>query len=660
MAEQWPVFICYRQSDGMATARRLYERLHGLSLPLVETSGEAAAPPELDVYFDQAAPGVEDWKSIHEPYLKRARAMLVICTPGAKLVEGDDDWVHAEINWWLENREVAPILVDPIGDATRYVPEAILAKYPDAQRIRIIENEWSRFTPDELKAANERLVAQLVGGIVPSGKNFFKQEFEQEQRRVAELNDALARQRQTSGRLVWAIGAMSVLVVLSVAAVIYAFIKTGEAEQARVSAEEALAELRTTSLRNSVLSAQQYLTRRDYRLAIETAAPLRAEAIKPDSPIADQSEAIDRVIIHAANNLVTAVQCHIDPETLSDLQFAPDGSVLVGVQRDYSIVRWTIPNCGDAQTVFKHNDALAGVAFSGGRFASASWDRVLRLESGSTVSEGRLQGGTGRVVSIGYGPGDGPLAVATNRGDIFNVAADGAAGSVTETPVALPDGADAVGLTGGTIVVDMAGSIGFVAASTGELAGPFRVPTSSAEQALSLDDKRYAVVRDNREVLLLGPDTSVRQLARLDADIRGIAVSADSSAIVAFTETSLAYLPLTPDTPQQTLSPFTEDIRYAQAAPSGLLIAAAEDDTIRLIDARSGDTVWQALYYWLGSSFPTVSPDASYVAFPVRGNGVTVRRLVRTADEGIEVYCDAVPTPQTIAICNPAIAENGD
>lgn len=657
MAEQWPVFICYRQSDGMATARRLYERLHGLTLPLVEDSGEASAPPELDVYFDQAAPGVEDWKSIHEPYLKRARAMLVICTPGAKLVEGNDDWVHAEINWWLANREVAPILVDPIGDPTRYVPEAILREYPDAQRIRIIENEWIRFTSDELKAANERLVAQLVGGIVPSGKNFFKQEFEQEQQRVAELHEALTKQRQTSGRLVWAIAAMSVLVVLSIAAVIYAFIKTGEADQARISAEQALAELRITSLRNSVLSAQQYLTRHDFVLAIETAAPLRAEADKLDSPIAEQSDAIDRVIIHAANNMVRTVECRIDPDSLSELQFAPDGSALVGVLKDYSIVRWTTPDCGEMETVFKHDDALAGIAFSNGRFASASWDRVLRLQAGSEVAQGELQGGTGRLVRIGYGTGDEPLAVATNRGDIFNVVSDGTAVGIAETPVQLPDGAEAVDLVGNTVVVDMAGSIGFVAASTGAVNGPFRVPASSAGQALALGDNRFSLVRDKREVLLLGPETAVRQLARLDADVRGIAVSADRAAIIAFSETTLAYLPLTPDTPQRTLKPFTEDIRFAEALPSELLIAAAEDDTIRLIDATSGDTVWQSVYDWLGTTFPAVAADASFVAFPVRNTGVAIRRLIRSADEGISVFCESIPDPKANEICNPAPAD---
>lgn len=654
MAEQWPVFICYRQSDGMATARRLYERLHGLTLPLVEDSGEASAPPELDVYFDQAAPGVEDWKSIHEPYLKRARAMLVICTPGAKLVEGNDDWVHAEINWWLANREVAPILVDPIGDPTRYVPEAILREYPDAQRIRIIENEWSRFTSDELKAANERLVAQLVGGIVPSGKNFFKQEFEQEQQRVAELNEALSKQRQTSGRLVWAIAAMSVLVVLSIAAVIYAFIKTGEAEQARVSAEQALAELRVTSLRNSVLSAQQYLTRRDFALAIETAAPLRAETDKPDSPISDQGDAIDRVIIHAANNMVRTVECSIDPDSLFSIEFSPDGSALVGILRDYSIVRWAMPDCGEMETLFKHDDALAGIAFSGDRFASASWDRVLRLQTGSDVAQGRLEGGTGRLVKIGYGTGDKPLAVATNRGDIFTVVSDGTTGGIAETPVPLPVGAEAVDLIGDTVVVDMAGSIGFVAAATGAVRGPFRVPSSSAEQALPIDDNRFALVRDDREVLLLGSDMIVRQLARLDANVRGIAVDAGRQAIVAYTETTLSYLPLTPDTPSRSFQPFTEDIRYAGALPSQLMVAAAEDDTLRLIDATSGDTVWQSLYYWLGTASPTVAPDASFLAFPVRNSGVAIRPLVRTADEGIEVFCRSLPEPQNNEICNPA------
>ncbi|MCP4261018.1 MAG: hypothetical protein GY774_26430 [Planctomycetes bacterium] len=60
-----PMFICYRQTDGKKIAQWLYHNLNGKSLPdigHVETEEKASS---LDVYFDQTAPAVGDWKAIH-------------------------------------------------------------------------------------------------------------------------------------------------------------------------------------------------------------------------------------------------------------------------------------------------------------------------------------------------------------------------------------------------------------------------------------------------------------------------------------------------------------------------------------------------------------------------------------------------------------------
>ena len=40
--------------------------------------------PGLDVYYDQTAPAVADWTKVHQPALERARAMLIVCTPGLR------------------------------------------------------------------------------------------------------------------------------------------------------------------------------------------------------------------------------------------------------------------------------------------------------------------------------------------------------------------------------------------------------------------------------------------------------------------------------------------------------------------------------------------------------------------------------------------------
>ena len=112
-----PVFICYRQVDGTKIARWLFETLHGQRLPAM---GDAATEEEvasLDVYFDQTAPAVGDWKAIHQPRLRTSQAMIVVCTPGSfQRLDEKNDWVHLEIDWWLKNRKVAPILIDATGE----------------------------------------------------------------------------------------------------------------------------------------------------------------------------------------------------------------------------------------------------------------------------------------------------------------------------------------------------------------------------------------------------------------------------------------------------------------------------------------------------------------------------------------------------------------
>lgn len=185
--DNWSVFICYRQVDGLTAAARTYELLNEQVVPLTGETGHEDGSARLDVYFDQTAPGVEDWTAVHEPFLKRARAMIVICTPGAKLYDGPKDWVHREIGWWLENRQMAPILVDPLGASRPYVPDAIAKRWPNAQRIKLIETEWDDLSGDEHRALDEQVRGRFLGAIAPSGDGFYRQELELEERRAARL-----------------------------------------------------------------------------------------------------------------------------------------------------------------------------------------------------------------------------------------------------------------------------------------------------------------------------------------------------------------------------------------------------------------------------------------------------------------------------------------
>lgn len=183
----WPIFICYRQVDGLPAARRLHELLDKC-----EVKGPNGELIRFDVYLDQTMAAVADWREIHRPYLERARALIVVCTPGAKIDEGPDDWVHKEIGWWLEHRDTVPILIDPLNKGARYVPVAIHQRWPEIQRIPLVEAEWSNLPDAVLEEKAEALRQQIVGNVLPGGAAIYQQELKAERTRARRLRVALA------------------------------------------------------------------------------------------------------------------------------------------------------------------------------------------------------------------------------------------------------------------------------------------------------------------------------------------------------------------------------------------------------------------------------------------------------------------------------------
>ena len=288
-ANVWPIFICYRQSDGRQVAERLFSLLHDVIVPVNGTQEAADDPPRLDVYFDQAAPGVSDWTALHEPYLKRARAFIVVCTPGAKIEEGSDDWVHREIDWWLENRNEAPILIDALGEDARYVPTSIAKKFSNAQRIPIIVDEWEQLDADERRGTEERTRARIVGGITQSAGSIYKQELAREKARSKELSDALAGQKRLSARLKWSFWAISGLLLLAVVAGYLARRQGTISEDRRITAlsgklaavARSLADRSRFQLDTAVLLTAEGLQRRPNLELIETAQQLLNSVLEP-------------------------------------------------------------------------------------------------------------------------------------------------------------------------------------------------------------------------------------------------------------------------------------------------------------------------------------------------------------------------------------------
>jgi hypothetical protein len=185
--QSWPIFICYRQVDGLPAAKRLHELLDKY-----ETKGPDDKQIRLDVYLDQTMPAVADWRELHRPYLEKARALIVVCSPGAKVDEGENDWVNREINWWIENRGVPPILIDPLRQGLRYVPSAIIEKWgTEQQRIALVETEWASLAADERTRKSDDLRRQIVATILPAGKAIWQQELDEANRRAAQLRQSL-------------------------------------------------------------------------------------------------------------------------------------------------------------------------------------------------------------------------------------------------------------------------------------------------------------------------------------------------------------------------------------------------------------------------------------------------------------------------------------
>ena len=128
-------FLCYRRNDGAWHAEWLNDHLNNLEYR--ESDGTSC---HLRLYYDKTAPGVANWKQIHFPSLQTSHALILVCTPGiAKDLSkrGQPDWVYEELHWWTQNRRTAPIVIDATGEGDRWLPEMIIRRWPDINRIDV-------------------------------------------------------------------------------------------------------------------------------------------------------------------------------------------------------------------------------------------------------------------------------------------------------------------------------------------------------------------------------------------------------------------------------------------------------------------------------------------------------------------------------------------
>lgn len=160
-----PVFISYRRKGRDlpdVAAQTVYELLNRAEIP----GGTDALPDLIDPYWDQAARSIEDWRTDQLGHLKRSLALIVIGSPGLttdfrKQTPRKEDQVHEEIDWWIENRKVAPIYVDTALQE-RWVPESIKTKWPKLNKIQFSEKKFDMGSPTELAYLRTRIIKSIA------------------------------------------------------------------------------------------------------------------------------------------------------------------------------------------------------------------------------------------------------------------------------------------------------------------------------------------------------------------------------------------------------------------------------------------------------------------------------------------------------------------
>lgn len=158
-----PVFICYRRTDAKWHAEWLFRNLNKR-----ECLDKHGAPARLKVYYDLAAPAVDDWTRFHFPSLEQSKALIVICSPGiAKDLSKSKkpDWVYKELRWWCSHRSTAPIIVEAVADAERWIPDMIQKRWEKINRITLPRQEIEEASSEDRKQIIDRISNRILEGI---------------------------------------------------------------------------------------------------------------------------------------------------------------------------------------------------------------------------------------------------------------------------------------------------------------------------------------------------------------------------------------------------------------------------------------------------------------------------------------------------------------
>lgn len=252
------VFTCYRRQDGAWLAEWLHQTLHGERL--VDARGTQRV---IEVYYDVAAPGVPDWKKLHFPSLQASHALVLVCTPGVSKDlsrRGHPDWVYEELKWWIRNRRYPPIVLDTTGEGERWLPELVLKRWPNLNRLSVDQEDLALHVQGDAKreSIRRRVIATLK---------------ESEQATVFE---DLERLRKLSKRLIGSLVLSIALLLIAIGTTLFALNAKIEAERSTKQARE---QFERAERQTALATAQAWKL---YRRAIADKSVAVTKTINPD------------------------------------------------------------------------------------------------------------------------------------------------------------------------------------------------------------------------------------------------------------------------------------------------------------------------------------------------------------------------------------------
>ena len=391
-------FISYSGEANRHVVDRLQNRIERLAKPWYRT-------PIVKVFVDQTSLGAGSrlWSRI-EKGLSKSSWLILVASPEA----AGSWWVERELQWWLANRSLENLIIvhtagtlawdrdrkDFAADSTA-IPTCLRGRFDD-------EPVWETVSREDPGTAIEKATLSIAAAI--------------RQMPIHELSSVAFKEHRRTLR--WARGAIAVLSVLLVTAIVAAVVAVVQFNRAAQESNRATQESLRATMRYHEATALRLVTEAEAMLADNQSGTdaqafkqiLAARAIAP-------SFQIDGALYTAAAARVNTGGIVEMPYPVYSLAVNPDRTTLATGSADGTIRLFDISGVTRVTATMKaHTTSVWSLAFSpdGEILAAASDDKTVSLWNAHTGAFiDRLTGHAAAVRSVTFSPDGSQIATAS-------------------------------------------------------------------------------------------------------------------------------------------------------------------------------------------------------------------------------------------------------